>query len=349
MARKTTRRQFLKQAAVTGVGIYGAAMLPVELRAAESDKSRIVVINSPNVLVDAGANKNTVAKLGMVSVGEADASVDQAVLNSMIAKGMQSFTGAKSEADAWKKLFKPSDVVGIKVNCLFAKGASTRPEVVAGIIAGLKSAGVKEENIIVWDRNDREMIRAGFVINRSGTGVAVYGTESEYEAEPTKIGAFNGRLSKILTEKITALINAPVLKDHSMSGVTCAMKNHFGSHANPGDHHPNNCDPAMAELNSAPAIRNKTRLIICDALRPLANGGPGLRPEFLWDYRTILISADPVAMDYQGWQIIEERRKEIGLKPLADGGRPTKFISTAASLGLGTNDPAKMDIIRKTV
>lgn len=346
MVRKLSRREFLKGAAVTGVGLYGAAVLPLEVSAA-TGKSRIVFVNSPKVLVNAGTAA-TPSKLGMASVGEVDATIDQAVLNTMLSQGMQAFTGTKSDVAAWRKLFKASDVVGIKVNCLFAKDVSTHPEVIASIIAGLKLAGVKEDNIIVWDRNDREMIRSGYRINRDA-GVKCYGTEGEYDAEPTKQGSFNGRMSKIVTEKITALINVPILKDHGIAGITCAMKNHYGTHINPGDHHGNNCDPFLAELNSVPAIKDKTRLIICDALRPLANGGPGLKTEFLWEHKTLMISADPVAMDHQGWQIIEARRAEIGLKPLAEIGRPTKFITTAASMGLGTNDPAKMEIIRITV
>ncbi len=217
------------------------------------------------------------------------------------------------------------------------------------MIAGLKLAGVKEEDIIVWDRTDREMIRSGFRINRGGPGVQCYGTEGDYEPEPTKVDRFSGRLSKILTRKITALVNVPVLKTHTIPGITCTMKNHYGSHNNPGDHHGNHCDPFLAEVNSVPAIRNKTRLIVVDALRPLANGGPGMKAEFLWDYLSLLIGSDPVAIDYQGWQIIEARRKEIGLRTLAEAGGPTKFIATAASLGLGTNDPAKMEVIRSTV
>ena len=345
MVTRITRRDFLKGAAATGVGLYGASVLPLELHA-DSGKSRIVFVNSAGVLKP--DNGNTPTKLGMASVGETDASVDQTVLNKMLGQGMQAFTGTKSDAAAWKKLFKPTDVVGIKVNCLFAKNASTHPEVAASIIAGLKLAGVKPDNIIVWDRNDREMIRAGFVINRDAD-VKCYGTEGEYDADPTETGSFKGKLSKILTEKITALINVPILKDHSMAGVTCAMKNHYGSHVNPGDHHGNNCDPFLADLNSVPVIKDKTRLIITDALRPICNGGPGCKPEFLWDFKSLMISADPVAMDYQGWQVIEARRAEVGLKPLADAGRPTKFITTAASKGLGTNDPAKMEIIRRTV
>jgi len=346
MVKKLSRREFLKGAAVAGVGAYGAAMLPLDVTAASGpEKSRVVIVTSPTVLVDPETNESTHGKW---AIGESDRSIDVGAASSMLMEGVRAFTGAKSDAAAWKKLFKPSDVVGIKVNCLFAKGASTRPEVVACIIGGLVLAGVKEENIIIWDRNDREMVRAGYVINRN-SGVRCYGTEGDYDAEPTKAGSFSGRLSRILTEKITALINVPILKDHNICGITCAMKNHYGSHNNPGDHHGNGCDPFLGELNSVPAIRDKTRLIICDALKPLANGGPGMKPESIWEYRSLLISADPVAMDYQGWQIIEARRREIGLKPLADSGRPPTFIATAASMGLGTDDPAKMEVIRKTV
>jgi hypothetical protein len=39
----------------------------------------------------------------------------------------------------------------------------------------------------------------------------------------------------------------------------------------------------------------------------------------------------------------------MGLKPLAESDRPPKFIQTAASMGIGTNDPSKMEILRKSV
>ncbi len=345
---KLSRRQFLKGAAVTGA-VTGAGILPLDALAAPDGESRLVFVSSDRVLVDAAGNASTASKLGMASVGEVDAAIDQSVLNAMLGTGIKAFTRSMSEASAWKKLFKPSDVVGIKVNTLFRIGASTHPEVVTSIIAGLKLAGVREENIIVWDRNDRELTQSGFVINRSGKGVACYGTEGEYEDEPTKVGSFSGKLSKILTEKTTALINVPILKDHSISGITCAMKNHYGTHHNPSSHHGNNCDPFLAELNSIPAIRQKTRLIVCDAIKPIANGGPGYKPEYAWEYRSIMLSADPVAMDYQGWQVIEEQRKALALDPLAKSGRPPKFIQTAADMGLGTDDPSRITILRKTV
>jgi len=52
-----------------------------------------------------------------------------------------------------------------------------------------------------------------------------------------------------------------------------------------------------------------------------------------------------VALDYWGWQIIEARRKEIGLKTLEQEGRPPRQLASAAALGLGTNDPQKIDLV----
>ena len=347
MVRKISRRDFLKGAAVTGAGIYGAAILPIESNAASKPpKSRLVIVNSPNVFT---TSTQTTVSTDMTSIGSSDTSINQSVLNSMISQGIRAFTGKKSDADAWKKLFKPSDVVGIKVNSFCGRDASTHPEVVAPVIAGLKLAGVKEESIIVWEWQDRHLISGGFRVNRTDEGFLCYGTENEFEEQTTTVGSISGRLSKILTQKITALINIPILKEHCEAGVSCAMKNHYGSIHNPGDYHGNNCNPFIAEVNSIPAIKNKTRLIICDALKPLANGGPNFNSEFVWEYRSIHIGADPVAFDFLGWQVIDARRKEIGLPTLADAGRPPKWLATAASMDLGTNDPARMEIIRKTV
>lgn len=345
MVSKLSRRDFLKGAAATGVGVCANA-LPIGAIAAAPGKSRVVIVTSPKVIVD--PEKNTHSPAPRYLLGQSDPSIDVRTVDRMLSEAMMAFAGTESAEAAWKKLFKPTDVVGIKINCLFGKGVSTHPEVVAAVIMGLKLAGISDENIIVWDRNDREMIRSGYRINRD-SGVKCYGTEGEYEPEPTKAGSFGGRMSKILTQKITALINVPILKDHGISGITCAMKNHYGSHDNPGDHHANGCDPFLADLNSVRAIREKTRLIVCDAIKPLANGGPGPRPEYIWEQKSLIVSADPVAVDYHGWQMIEARRKEIGLPSLAEAGRPTRFLDTAASKGLGTNDPEKMEIIRKTV
>ncbi|MDI6783064.1 MAG: DUF362 domain-containing protein [bacterium] len=335
MGKKISRKQFLKEAAGLSVAAVGFTQLPISALAREVNSK------SPK-----NNGLSRVVNIRNQAVQAEDGTVNRSVLAQMVNQGMVHLTGKKSSGDAWKMYFKPTDVVGIKVNCIAGKNMSTRPELVDEIISGLKSAGVKEDNIIIWERTTHELKGVGYIINKDAAGVKCYGTDGNYDEKPTQQGSVNGKLSRILSEKITTLINVPILKDHGAAGVTIAMKNHYGSIHNPGEYHRTNCDPYCADLNAIPEIKNKTRLIICDAIRALANGGPGDRPKYRFNYQGILFSTDPVAIDYQGWQIIEAQRKEFGLPTLTEQGRPPKYIETAAKLGLGTNDPSKMQVIQ---
>jgi hypothetical protein len=58
-----------------------------------------------------------------------------------------------------------------------------------------------------------------------------------------------------------------------------------------------------------------------------------------------MVGTDPVAMDRISEGIIEAKRKENGLPTLAEAGRPAKYIDTAAKLGLGEGDPAKIKVV----
>ncbi len=332
MGNKSSRREFLKQAAIAGAGVACSSVLPDVADAAKaSGKSRIVIVRDASVLAQ----------------GESPAGiVRKEVLAKMLSQAVCRLTGLGNAKSAWQSMFKPQDVVGIKVNCLFGVGASTRPEIASAVADALIEAGLKPANIIIWDRSTGDLLKSGYKINKDGPGVRVLANDGVWEDSPVKLGQFEGRLTKIVTRDITALINIPIMKDHSIAGVTGALKNHYGTHDNPGRHHGNHCNPYLADLNEIPAIKDKTRLIVMDALRPTADGGPGLRRESLWDYHSLVLSHDPVALDYIAWQTIDERRKATGLKTLAESGREPKWIATAAARGLGTDDPSKMEVIR---
>ena len=108
-----------------------------------------------------------------------------------------------------------------------------------------------------------------------------------------------------------------MLKDHGIVGVTMALKNLFGAIHNPNKYHLDGGDPYVADVYMLPPIRQKVRLAICDALAPQYEGGPSYMPQWVWPYRGVLVSRDPVALDCTGWRIIERKRAELGLKPLA--------------------------------
>jgi hypothetical protein len=105
--------------------------------------------------------------------------------------------------------------------------------------------------------------------------------------------------------------------------------------------HRNNCDPYIAQVNSVPDVKNKTRLIICDALLGQYDGGPGGAPQ--WLNNQLIISKDSVAVDYEGLMIIEQKRRDKGLESIIE---KAKHIKTASRMGLGTNDPKKIELIK---
>ena len=333
MALRSTRREFLRQAAAAGAGVAAAGVLGdgTASAAQAGSRSRVIVVRDRS------------------SISQSDSPggrVDRRVVAEMLDRAIVRLTGVSDSTAAWKSLFRPDDVVGIKVNCLFGVGACTHPEVAHAVADALVRAGVKPSNVIIWDRATGDLLKSGYKINRDGPGVRVLANDGVWEDRPTRQGQFEGRLTRIITEQITALINVPVMKDHGIAGITAALKNHYGSFDNPGRHHGNHCDPYLADLNAIPAIRDKTRLVVLDALRPMADGGPGLRRDSLWDFYSLVVSRDPVAVDYFAWKTIDERRARTGLKSLAESGREPKWIATAARYGLGTDDPARMDIVR---
>lgn len=324
MGHKTTRREFLKQMALTGAaisGLPGAAAAAQKVIKAPGGKSRVVIVSDKKVLNGQQIN--------------------EATLNSMLDVCMRKLTGAQVATDGWKMLFSPDDIVGIKVNCLFGKGVSTHPEVAMAVVRGLKLAGVKEENIIIWDRSSGDLIKCGYIPNKDGAGVKVWADDGDWGKAMEK-GAFKGRISKILSEKITAMVNVPILKTHGITGISCCLKNHYGSFDNPGNHHGNHCNPALADFNSIPVVKEKTRLVVVDALRPQYDGGPGLKLDAQWDYYGLMVSQDPLATDYEGLQIIQAKRKEMGLDQLADA--KLAWIKSAHERAVGTCDPSRIEL-----
>ena len=166
-----------------------------------------------------------------------------------------------------------------------------------------------------------------------------------YDPEPEISGEIGSCFTTALSSICTALVNVPVLKDHDLAGVCVSMKNLFGSVNNPNKYHDHNCDPYVAHLSAHPYIKDKLRLIVCDAAQALCDGGPSYKPRSAWKFNGMLVGVDPVALDWAGAKIIEDRRRETGLRPLKAAGREPKWLSTAASLRLGIEDPPKTRII----
>jgi len=249
---------------------------------------------------------------------------------------------------AWQQLFNKNDVVGIKVNCLAGRGLSTSYELTLAIIHGLRSAGVAERNIIIWDRANRDLKKAGYKIQTNRNKLKCYGTDQVgYTRNLYEFGEVGSSLSNILVRQCTAIVNVPILKDHGICGVTNALKNFFGAIHNPNKYHDNLGDPFIADVYSLPEIRSKTRITITDTLTAQYEGGPPFMPQWTWHFNGLLAGFDPVALDTVGWDIIEKQRKVNNLPSLKQANREPTYIATAADENhrLGCNDLGKIEVV----
>lgn len=329
MSEAKNRREFLKEVAA-GAALLGAEsqLLLGATKAAKgaAAKSRVVLVNDPQLR------------------GQAGGAPEEKRVGALLDRAMETFYGAKNPVDPWKKIVRPGQVVSLKVNTIAGRGLSTHVSLVDAICDRLQKAGIKAGDIIVWDRTNHELEAAGYKISTDRSRVRCFGTDSVgYEDAQLTFGQVKTQLSKIVTQS-DVIINVPILKHHGMSGITMAMKNMYGAIRNPKDQHGGGCNPYVADLNAIPEFRHKVRFIVGDVFTSCYHGGPGFRPEFAWSHNSLMVGEDRVAVDYHGWQIIERKRAEKGMKPLDQSGIPPRYIATAADAQhtLGTNDPAKI-------
>lgn len=322
------RRNFLKTSTIYSSGFLASFPLVSScVSQTISQKSKIVISRDSGLIIKSN-------------------SIDSEKLTRVLDNGIQAYFNVDNPVEGWRNVVNPDQVIGLKVNCLSGHG-STHTQLVDVICERILEAGVKAENIIIWDRQNSDLEDGKFKIRERGHGIKclgndVWGFENNFEM----FGSSASLVCQTLTRVCDGIINLPVLRDHGIAGITMAMKNMFGAIHNPNKFHLNVCDPYIADVYSYPSIKNKVRLTICDAITAQYEGGPSYMPHWRWPYAGLIIGTDPVALDYTGWQIIEEERKKRKLKSLKEIGREPTYIATAADQHhlLGTNNPNLIDV-----
>ncbi len=329
-----SRRDFLKDAA-TGAVLLGAASTAERfaLASTETGKSKIVIARDASLQ------------------GTSEQPDEQKVQN-LLDKAMAAYTGRQKPVEAWKRIIPAhilaGQTIGLKVNGLGGRGIATHPALIFAVAERLRQAGVKPGNIVIWDQNANFLEACGMTINTDPSRIRCYPANSAgFDDQESSWGVANIRLTKILSNDCAMVINLPILKDHSMAGVTFSMKNMYGGVDKPSLLHAGGCNPGVADLNCIPAIREKVSFTIGDAISSVYNGGPTFHPEWLWYPNALVVGEDRVALDYTAWQMIERKRKEAGMPSLEAAGRKPNYIATAADAAhrLGTCDPSRIRLV----
>lgn len=292
--------------------------------------------------------------------------LNQAAVDKMLSTGMQTLTGAKADREAWASFFSASDVVGIKVNCSGAPVMCASPQVVGGIVRNLVSVGVKPTNIYIYERfldqltsvhYDRYVPEGVQIVAVETPRASMLGYDPKTYVEVSFFGEDDTRsnLARLVTEKLTKIINVPNAKEHQAAGVTGCLKNlAYGSFSNVARSHmreKTNTFSFIGTLASVEPLRSKCVLNIMDGIRAVWHGGPfSEEKKYRFYPKLMMFGTDPVAMDRLLIDLIEDKRKAEGAPSLWD--RSPAIIDRRAHLDFHKNtfirEPGHIEYAGKT-
>ena len=295
----------------------------------------------------------------------------------MIADGMLQLTGEKKLHKAWRKFVKPGEKIGLKVNPVAGKLLTTSHAVVKAVVQQLEESGISRSDIVIWDRREMQLQETGFN-EENYPGISIRGTEQqdkeggffdkdgilygeknidkdwfywadldgeydEYTMPYMVNGGKESYFTKIVTQEVDKIINIPILKNAGTT-VTCCMKNlAYGSISNTGRLHKQLWSETTAQVCAFPPLRDKVVLNIVDGLKGCFDGGPAANPQFITNYKTIMLGSDPVAVDRIAYDIVLKKRMEEGVQK-KESPSGTKFMELASGYGLGEADPSKITL-----
>jgi hypothetical protein len=306
------------------------------------------------------------------------------VVREMMTRGICALTGDRTAPEAWRRFFVPTDVVGLKVNCGGHPWVVSAYEIVAEVIRQLMGVGVAPAQIYIYERFQNQMdavnyaphvpegvqIVAAETANRRadnrGYDPATYVEADLFGEEDTR-----SNMMRLVSQRLTKIINIPNVKDHGATGATGCLKNiAYGSFSNVARTHYKGKSHTLSfvgTLASVEPLRSRTVLQIMDGLRGVWHAGPFARTrKYVFYPKKIFFGTDPVAIDRLLLDIIDDKRKAEGAISIYDRSprylkvddgaardadpnvniiiREPGHVEYAARLGLGVADKAQIKV-----
>lgn len=293
------RREFLKTAAYGGAATVFSlvmSMRPLKLLAAETT-------DYPDIVAVRGGEPAALYKRGIEAFG-----------------GIQNFVRKGQTV-----LIKPNMAWGVGPE----RAANTNPELIREVIKSCLEAGAKSVSIFDHTCDQWESAYTNSTLESvakdSGAAVAPGHIESHYQT----ISIPNGTLTQVKVHELylssDVIINVPVLKHHSGTGMTAGMKNLMGVVWDRGEYHRTSLDNCIADF----CLFKRPTLNIIDAYKVMLTGGPrGHAGSRYSNPRMLIFSTDIVAADTAA-------ARTFGVEPSS-----VSYITHAESRGVGS---AKLD------
>jgi hypothetical protein len=280
-----TRRDFLRVTAGTAIAATLGSGILGEARAEPTAK--VVLIRNAEVL------------------GPQD-KVQEEILQSMLDEAVKSLLGANQPLEAWQKLFKSSDVVGIKSNVW--NRLPTPKELETAIKRRLLDVGVAEKNIGIDDRgvlNNPVFLRATALVNArplrthhwSGVGTCLKNYIQFVPDPSTYHDEGCSALGKIWT--------FPVVKGKTRLNILSVLTPQF-----------------------------------------YGRGANFFDKRYVWPYKGLIVGIDPVAVDAVGAHLLQVKRIGFFGEDRALDVPPIHIIAADKEYHLGVSDLSRIQLIK---
>lgn len=278
------RREFLKYAAITGIGLSLPGIERFVNSAEASDRIDLAVAH--------GASPSMITKAAIDALGG---------INRFISRG---------------------DVVVVKPNMAWDRlpdqAADTNPEVVATVVKLCLEAGAKKVKVFDRPVNDprRCYVQSGIMGAVKPLGAEIdYVDERKFREMTIKGEALKSWPLYTDIFEADKVINIPIAKHHGLAKLTMAMKNWMGVMGGSRRQIHQKLDESLVDL----ARTIKPTLTILDAVRILtANGPQGGDLKDVRKMDTVIAGIDQVAVDSYGATLFGMKGSDLGYVRIGD-------------------------------
>jgi len=227
------------------------------------------------------------------------------------------------------------DVAAIKPNLSWARrpqlAATTNPQVMEAVIELCQEAGAKKVRIV---DNTIQDARRCFAISGAGAVAKTTGAEIVFpRSSMMKDRNIQGHRLTVWPVFVPVLeadkvINLPIAKHHSLSGLSLGMKNWIGAVGGRRNALHQDIHPTIVDL----ARYFKPTLTLIDGIRIMVRNGPsGGRESDVATMDRLILSDDPVAADARAAAYFDIQPEQLG------------FIQLAEKWGLGSTNTGELD------
>ncbi len=234
------------------------------------------------------------------------------------------FESAMQEMGGMSLWVKPGQTVVVKPNIGWdvvpERAANTNPDLVAAIVRHCLQAGARRVNVFDHTCDNWQLSYTNSGIEKAvqdAGGRMIPGNFERNYRDVTIPGAVRLKEAKVHEQILDndVFINVPVLKHHSSTSLTIAMKNLMGIVFDRRFWHRNDLHQCIADF----CLYRKPDLNIVDAMLVMTQNGPrGTSTADLVRKNSLLVSSDIVAIDAASALIFGAQPSDIGYMSIAD-------------------------------